>query len=149
MRFSKQSVILSLSKDQFSSGGPATTGVPVLSGRAKRAGGRPVIIKCEDFPATSCGLRPPGQQVVRATRQVAPSHGVRRLSRGHRPPLPLVPKLHLGTQLSAQFHCSVHVNKTRKAEDRQWSCLHKRVPKWSLGTREKGISDKMFFTPVV
>ena len=69
-----KSVILSTPRDQFSSGGPATPRVRVLSGRAKRAGGHPNVLVSSS--ATSCGpayAGPPGQQVVRATGRL-PAH---------------------------------------------------------------------------
>jgi hypothetical protein len=52
------------------------TGGPdnLLSGRAQRAGGHQetrASMKGEGFGVTSCGLRPPGQQVVRATTTCA------------------------------------------------------------------------------
>jgi hypothetical protein len=47
----------------------------------------------------------------------------------------LVPKLHLGTPLSAQFHSPVPHRSIGIRWNRQWSCLSKCVPKWSLGTR--------------
>ena len=55
------------------------------------------------------------------------------MRRGVRSTWRLVPKLHLGTPLSAQFYCSAQVLGSGMAEDRQWSCLSKCVPKWDEG----------------
>ena len=61
----------------------------------------------------------------------------------------LVPKLHFGTPLSAQFYCSRMRHQPRR--NRQRSCLSKCVPKWSLGTRErqtKGWGRALFYFPL-
>jgi hypothetical protein len=48
-------------------GGPATTGVPVLSGWPQATGGRDEILAFGHQRTASCALRAPGQQVVPAT----------------------------------------------------------------------------------
>jgi hypothetical protein len=52
--------------------------------------------------------------------------------------LSLVPKLHLGTPfVTREIPFRADSRRVISRWDRQWNCLSKCVPKWSLGTREK------------